>query len=293
MTTLNKMALEKAVETAAREMFPRHFWDNPPNQHHVGRNNRARDKIRAALLAAQPYMQAEGMGWRPIEEYKKAEDEAFPPATDAGLMPCPFCGSAAEVSGSPAMYYARCANGDCIASDHGSHYMEMADAIAAWNRRPAPQPEAPCGGLPGAFHFDIETAIKVCRENGYEALGDRMATALERLSRPQSGEQDESVVMGLRGRLIDIRDVLKVGHYDEIVPAIDTLRTQLTAAEAALAKAEEVVKAFRHCAPTDWEWLGERLMAAHNDKPGDQRPLFWLAVFKAASAALPAAERKD
>lgn len=66
-----------------------------------------------------------------------------PPApVQQELKACPFCGGSASVSGSPAMYYARCDNEDCFASTHGAHYLEAADAIEAWNtRRPAPAPD--------------------------------------------------------------------------------------------------------------------------------------------------------
>lgn len=51
------------------------------------------------------------------------------------MLPCPFCGSRAELGGYQSSWYIACTDEDCWARVHGSLWVEREEAIAAWNRR--------------------------------------------------------------------------------------------------------------------------------------------------------------
>jgi hypothetical protein len=50
------------------------------------------------------------------------------------LKPCPFCGSAAELTGECDMVWARCTNDNCRA-ERITRFDEPEDAIKDWNNR--------------------------------------------------------------------------------------------------------------------------------------------------------------
>ena len=70
-------------------------------------------------------------------------------AENAGaLLPCPFCGDTAALCGKsrPEGGWDRwvgCYNDECAVTPETHRYREEASAIAAWNKRLAPTPEAP------------------------------------------------------------------------------------------------------------------------------------------------------
>ena len=49
------------------------------------------------------------------------------------LLPCPFCGSDAEMCHGHNHYYARCTNQECLVRTR--RYCDVTEAIRAWNRR--------------------------------------------------------------------------------------------------------------------------------------------------------------
>lgn len=60
------------------------------------------------------------------------------PEAKPALLPCPFCGGAAEITGRTFTTIC-CANDQCISNGGYNNYGHRQDAIEAWNRRtPAP-----------------------------------------------------------------------------------------------------------------------------------------------------------
>ncbi|WP_314435820.1 Lar family restriction alleviation protein [Massilia timonae] len=53
------------------------------------------------------------------------------------LLPCPFCGGAAELRKTPNMHMIECVNADCSSNPDVLQVLKH-DAIAAWNRRATP-----------------------------------------------------------------------------------------------------------------------------------------------------------
>ncbi len=57
------------------------------------------------------------------------------------LLPCPYCGSEAEIhsfygsNSDKVLYIPRCTSDTCIGHHHHKSYTSKAEAIAAWNRR--------------------------------------------------------------------------------------------------------------------------------------------------------------
>lgn len=97
--------------------------------------------------------------------------------TTAELLCCPFCNSRAECNGWAGSWYTRCTSEDCWASQHGSLFIEMEEAIAAWNRRsPSAEAEKLAEALLMAArqfeYYAKEHAAKANAATDRNALGD-------------------------------------------------------------------------------------------------------------------------
>jgi hypothetical protein len=88
----------------------------------------------------------------------------------AGLLPCPFCGSAPFVEerrlhGQPC-WVVMCRNNDCGIEVYGDHFASESDLLAAWNTRPT----APGDGLAGGTRSLLVYALAFVRDPDLRAL---------------------------------------------------------------------------------------------------------------------------
>lgn len=107
--------------------------------------------------------------------------------TDAELLPCPFCGTAAKAVNSyeDDDWRVECWNDEC--SGHGKRCQNRSDAVLAWNRR------APAAPVPQGYKITEEqhvAAVKVLhRAAGVDGLPQRMLDAMLAAA-PQPPEAD-------------------------------------------------------------------------------------------------------
>ena len=75
--------------------------------------------------------------------------------SDLKLLPCPFCGSAAEMNyhKSTESYYVACSECTAHTCDHGA---EQHEAAATWNTRSQPEATAPVQDLSAAILAPVE-----------------------------------------------------------------------------------------------------------------------------------------